>query len=253
MNYQYDDLVPAAGAKNPDGTVNQERYLRDLRAHVDQIYPSTSTVVRDIPGYLSQDNKFDDYLINVIYDRYALNGRAYSILFFLGDPPQSLSGYRDHENFVGIVYTFSTPVVDANGNANCGSCANQKASKVLSKAQIPLTLPLLAKLSTHPATGATPIGNVDPATVELILSRLLQWKFVQLGGTEKPAGDFPNTEIAVLRGEGSGASSTPSEGLRGAPRGFRGYKKLRTATRDNLLGYGHPRTSVGLIRDDPEL
>lgn len=254
LRYQYDDLVPKTGAKKSDGTLDQEKYLKDLREHIDDLYPPTSKRVKNVPGYVS-NNKFDDYVINVIYDRYALDGHAYAILFFLGDAPEELSSYREDKNFVGLVYTFSAPIVDGEG---CANCAQQQADKILSKAQVPLTLPLLAKLSQQTPVGSAPtpgmpsieVGNYDQKTVELILKKSLNWKFVQLGGKEIPAKDFPNTEIAVLRGEGSTpdhAGFTHGDGDRPL---FSGYQKLELATQDNVAGFAHPGTTLSLIHDD---
>ncbi|KAL3426473.1 hypothetical protein PVAG01_03264 [Phlyctema vagabunda] len=253
LRYQYDDLVPHARAKNPDGTINQEIYLQELREYIDETYPATNTKVRDVPGYV-RDHKFDDYVINVIYDRYALEGHAYAILFFLGEAPEELNNYRDSKNFVGLVYTFSSPILDGEG---CVNCAKQKADGILSKAQVPLTLPLLGKLSERPlADSPAPglpspgVGDFDQRTVEVVLKRLLNWKFVQLGGRERHAEEFPRTEIAVLRGEGvhpdPAGSARPDRPL------FSRYRKLKTATEDNLAGFAHPRTSLNLIHDDPE-
>jgi tyrosinase len=241
LNYNYDDLVPKPDALNPDGSINQTRYLQDLRAHINDLYPGTSDAIKATPGYTLEGGKFNDYIINVIYDRYALNGRAYTILFFIGDPPKALSGYRQSDSFVGLVYTFSAPIEITNGSTACGNCAQQQSDKVLSKAQIPITLPLLAKANPPPGLG---LGALDPGPVEEILRQKLTWEFVELGGRRRSASDFPNTEIAVLHGQGSHATE------RGQLATYEGYKKLLGATQDKPLGSGNPDTQVNLIRDD---
>ncbi|OCL09390.1 Di-copper centre-containing protein [Glonium stellatum] len=256
LNYQYDDLVPKPDAINPDGSVNEERYAQDLRTYINTIYPSTSQIVKETPGYTLDGGKFNDYVINVIYDRYALKGRAYAILFFLGDPPQALSTYRQSDNFIGQVYTFSAPT-EVGGAIACGNCAKQKSSKVLSKAHIPITLHLLAKARPQSQLGGGAaqaplgipglgLGALDPEPVEEILQQQLKWVFVEIGGRRHDPADFPDTEIAVLHGQGQHAAT-----LDHLPT-YAGYKKLERATRDKMTGSGHPQARLGLIRDDPQ-
>lgn len=256
LNYQYDDLLPKPDAINPDGSVNQQRYAQDLRTYINTIYPSTSQVLQNTPGYELDDHKFNDYVINIIYDRYALKGRAYAILFFIGDPPQALSTYRQHENFIGQVYTFSAPI-EVDGAIACGNCAKQKAGKVLSKAHIPITLHLLAKARSQslPAGGAAQaplgipdvgLGRLDPEPVEKILEKQLNWVFVEIGGRRHDPTDFPDTEVAVLHGHGQHAVDSHHLPM------YAGYRRLLKATKDKKTGSGHPENGVGLIRDDPQ-
>ena len=124
--------------------------LIELRGYVNEIYRSASSIVRKSPDCtLPGTDDFHDYIINVVYDCYALGGLAYSILFFIGKPPENLSTYRQSDNFLGAVYTFSNPVNNADGSVACENCAQQSSAKVLSKAQIPITLPLLSKAATR--------------------------------------------------------------------------------------------------------
>lgn len=241
LNYQYDDLVVQPSAKNPDGSIDKVKYLLDVRAHVDQLYPGTSKIVKQTAGYTFGNENFNDYVINVVYDRYALKGRAYAILFFIGEPPAVLSDYPDHENFVGQVYTFSAPIENSDGTTACGNCATQSDGKVLSKAHIPITLQLLAKAGRLEAgiPGAG-LGALDPEPVQEILRQQLTWEFVELGGKRRDKADFPNTEIAVLHGQGRHATA-------GHPMArYQGYRKLTAATQHRMLGSG----PSGLIKDD---
>ena len=246
LRYQYDDLV------RPTHTVTDEATYEDnLRAHLKVLYPSTSEIIKQT-GVVGET--FDDYIINVVYDRYALKGRAYTILFFIGSPPQALSQYHSSENFVGAVYTFSTPVETRDGSTACSNCAKQRSDKVLSKAQISLTLPLHAKARQArdggpPQAGipALPPGALDRHSVERFLSHDqegLRWEFVEIGGARREHADFPDTEVAVLQGTGS-----HPRGREHLPR-YEGYSKLTKATENQYLGFGHPRTRSRLIRDD---
>ncbi|KAK3169334.1 hypothetical protein OEA41_008717 [Lepraria neglecta] len=60
LGYQYDDLVP-----QPNTPEDSPKYLEDLRKHIKELS------VQGTPGYTLPNEKFNDYIINVIYDRYA--------------------------------------------------------------------------------------------------------------------------------------------------------------------------------------
>ncbi|KAL2052351.1 hypothetical protein ABVK25_007510 [Lepraria finkii] len=136
-------------------------------------------MVQGTPGYTWPNEEFNDYIINVIYDRYALKRRAYATLFFIGKPPKRLSNYRESEKFVGAVYTFSAPIVGEDGSIACDNCAQQSSQGVLSKDQIPITVSLLAAapLYVQIHAGDSPqvpipgigLGALDQRPVESIL------------------------------------------------------------------------------------
>ncbi|OAA53139.1 Di-copper centre-containing [Cordyceps fumosorosea ARSEF 2679] len=77
-----------------------------------------------------------DPVINVIYDRYAFNGRAYSFLFFLGNLDKTVP-YKRQTSLIGSIFTFSTTMEGS--DVTCRSCYVQQKAHVLSRAQIPLT------------------------------------------------------------------------------------------------------------------
>ena len=237
-----------------DSVGNEAKYLEDVQAHIKSLYPGTSDKVKDTPGYTSNDDKFNDYIINVTYDRYALKGRAYAILFFIGEPPEDLSQYRGSDNFVGSVYTFSSPVETDDGSVACANCAEQMAEKELSKAQIAITLPLLALARQAreggPLEGELPgvgvgLGALDPEIAHLVLRRELQWKFVEIGGVEHEPTDFPDTVIKVMHGTGSHGRERHH-----LPR-YQGYKQVTGATSNKLLGAGHGDTRDNFVTEDP--
>ena len=198
------------------------------------------------------DDKFHDYIINVTYNRYALNGRAYAILFFIGTLPEDLSQYRGSDSFVGAVYTFSSPVETDDGSVACANCAEQMSGKELSKAQIALTLPLLTKARQAreggPSEGELPgigLGALDPEKTEQLLGVGLQWRFVEIAGVEHEPSNFPDTVVKVMHGKGSHA-----RGRDHLPR-YRGYKQMTGATSNKLLGAGHDNTRDNFVTEDP--
>ena len=257
LHYQYDDLVSKNGYL--DGS---DEYLKELRDYINETYRSTSSIIRDTPGYtLPNTDDFHDYTINVVYDRYALGGLAYSILFFIGEPPEELSTYRQSNNFLGAVYTFSSPINNGDGSVACKNCAQQRSAKVLSKAQIPITLPLLFKaaIRLEGPPGEQPpllpvpdlgLGALRPETVERVLGHPvdgLRFVFVALGGDralEKSL--FPNTEIAVMHGTGSHVTAA------GQLPTYRRYKAMKRAAESHYLGLGHKDTTLDVIKNDPD-
>ena len=247
LNYDYDDLVTQG-----DPITNQAKYLEDVQAHIERLYPGTSDGIKGTAGYTLEDDKFHDYIINVTYDRYALKGRAYAILFFIGEPPEDLSQYRENDSFVGAVYTFSSRVEADNGSSACANCAEQMSKKQLSKAQIAITLPLLAKARQAREGGPSKVplpgvglGALDPDTTEPLLRAELRWKFVEIGGVERSPTEFPDTVVKVMHGTGSHA-----QGRDHLPR-YRGYKQMTAATSNKLLGAGHDDTRDSFATEDP--
>ena len=240
-NYQYDDLKDM-----PPGEPTPE-FQALLRQHIKELYPSTSSIVAPT-GYTLANDTFYDYVINVVYDRYALNGRAYSILFYIGEPTKDFSASKSDPNFVGAIYTFSAPFVSANGKITCDNCGRQQAAKALSKAQIPLTLPLIRRAAPISAGYSTipaiPLGPLEPEPVEKVLDHGLKWFFVALGGTEVEFSKFPDTEVAVLQGTGKHPVADHI-----MPR-YTDYTKLTDATKNKPLGYGHRIGPNDLIGDD---
>ena len=229
FRYQYDDLQPTPAALESDGSINPEAYRADLQKRISKLYPGTSEAIKKTPGFTIDGDKFNDYIINIIYDRYALQGRAYTILFFIGDPPENIRTYKSHVNYVGSVYTFSSPIVTGDGTVGCSNCKKQASGGVLSKAQVPLTVPLMIQANRNPSFV---LGPLEPGAVKQVLQVGLQWVFVELGGRQRPASDFPNTKIAVYHGKGQ----HPREGAY-LPT-FGGYVHMPEATEGKELGTG---------------
>ncbi|KAI1099645.1 common central domain of tyrosinase-domain-containing protein [Jackrogersella minutella] len=236
LNYQYDDLVPEKHAINPDGTLNEERYKTDILHHIQKIYPSTQNYIHEIhhddriknEDFFGQDNiengSWDDYILNVVYDRYALNGRSYTIQFWFGDHS---TGHQ-----IGQVYAFAGLVprtAEAGGCANCGS---QRDNKVLSRAQVPLTTAIAVKALDN---SYEHIQSMVQKEVKEFLIKNLHWRFVQLGGDVKSASKFPDTEISIWRG--TGEPQDHRDGKSRIPAAFSSYQRLSDLVADGK-GWG---------------
>jgi hypothetical protein len=110
---------------------------------------------------------------------YALGGKAYTIHFFLGNPPSGeVSTYSRAPNHVGCVYTFSSQVEQtASASAGCRNCAEQKKKGVLSTAQVPITSALLS-VAKNP--DIPQIQSLEPEGVENYLTTNLHWRAVEV-------------------------------------------------------------------------
>lgn len=253
LNYQYDDLVPSENCYDEDGSLNKSRFHQEVRKHIDTLYPSTSSVVREAGVYHINSDKFDDYIINVVYDRYALKGRAYSINFFLED--ESDPSIRDS---LGSVYTFSAPFQNADGTPNCANCATQATEGIFSKAQIPITVPLVRlmtnptwEVGANPGLAPIPVADMSKDTISRLLKVRFKFEFVEIGGRVCNEREFPHTQIAVLHGHGFHPSYAANRGSH-APH-FVEYEKVSSATEDNVLGFGYGGRSAHGILDDSDV
>ncbi|KAI6777459.1 hypothetical protein HG530_001404 [Fusarium avenaceum] len=183
MGYQYNDLILKPDVVIPGKDVlDGEKYKIHLREHIKAIYPSAQKYWKAIFEKKNRDENKDffgptdtkhetwnDYVINVVYDRYALNGSSYSIQFWLGgDGEHPDTTFRDEENLIG-----------------------QKEEKALDHR-------------------FRYIGSTRIDVVITYIQGHLRWKFVQIGGIERPATQFPDTKISVLRGIGK-PQTTPDD------------------------------------------
>ncbi|KAH0556698.1 hypothetical protein GP486_005511, partial [Trichoglossum hirsutum] len=129
---------------------------------------------------------------------YGLNGKAYTIHFFIGVTDDEIGILSRHPNHVGSVYTFSSNL-EPRSNAGCDNCEEQKASGVLSKAQIHITSVLLGH-ALNP--GIHGISSLVPDDVKGYLTAQLNWRIVEAvsGRTVNINEELPNTKIFVMKG-----------------------------------------------------
>ncbi|KAF5672507.1 tyrosinase precursor [Fusarium heterosporum] len=211
MNYQYDDLAELAEELvRSNGKFDEEAYKNELHAHINALYPGTGNMIQSItehgvdPVGLQASNgdtgSWNDYIINVMYDRYAMDGLSYTIEFFLGGPENEDSTHFHKHNYVGHVYSFGGRLSTSKGS--CSNCKRQAEDDTLSCAQVPLTINLLQHLQDDISDHSI----ADFGQVEDYLRLHLRWRFVKYGGEvvsdalfkEK----FSKTQISVLRGIG---------------------------------------------------
>ncbi|KAH1293571.1 prephenate dehydrogenase (NADP(+)) [Aspergillus fumigatus] len=154
--YGYDyDIVKKPGT-------NEDRAPEEVKMKINQLYGEPISRLHE-----GQPVEYD-YVINVIYDRYALDGIPYTIVFYLHLKDGS---YK----CLGGVYTFSTKLSDAQDTerGGCDNCREQKKAGVLASAQIPLTYTLYERQEWHNLGKLLPVKE----TADIIRQHLC-WKVV---------------------------------------------------------------------------
>ncbi|CAG8195279.1 unnamed protein product [Penicillium salamii] len=100
----------------------------------------------------------DDYVITVVYDKFALNGAPYKINLFLDETEASSDEkFRgpESEGFVASIYNFSGSL----SSSPCGNCEKQKSEGVKCVAQVPATIPMRSYRSRK---GGNPDHKLQP-------------------------------------------------------------------------------------------
>ncbi|KAF4497184.1 tyrosinase precursor [Fusarium agapanthi] len=208
LNYQYDDLAEVAErTMRKHGRFIPGEFQTELRSHINTIYPGTGhvigsmknshTIPYDLRSCQGQTGCWKDHIINVVYDRYALDGLSYTIQFFVGGPPSEDTTSVEKDNYVGHVYSFGGRQITSEGS--CGNCKTQAEAQVLSCAQVPLAIHLL-----HHNISGHSIKSSDE--IEEYLRLNLGWRIVKYGGEviseEGFRQNFSKLQISVLRGIG---------------------------------------------------
>ncbi|KAF3025861.1 hypothetical protein E8E14_014793 [Neopestalotiopsis sp. 37M] len=248
LGYDYADLAPKQQSRNTNGSINQQEYAKQIRASLMKLYQSTASIAMDnieFPGFArTDDNKtFNDYVINVIYDRYALEGMSYVINFYLGEAAGIDPASANRQNLCGKVYTFS------NDPRRCTSCAGNNSAGKLSVAQIILTSTLTQRFKRdimHMLRRQQPRGvegtmmELGPEAVEDYLKKNLRWEYIDATGQVRPHTDFPRTKIVALQGQGN----VPT-GRSGEMGSYDGYKPMIGATSGKAGGVGESDPEYG--------
>ncbi|KAF3922528.1 Tyrosinase [Orbilia brochopaga] len=171
-HYSYPELQPWLKKYQRDGHFDERLYIDDIKWQLKELYSPA-----EIEHYQ------EDYIINVEYKRFALNGIPYTIYFFIG-PESDLDEYQGplhkHPNHVGFVYTFSNPVYRNRAAPGCENCRRKAAEGTSSRAQVPITGALIAHVrklteESNPGMGDVPPG-LGPDFMGAWLQENLHWR-----------------------------------------------------------------------------
>ncbi|KAL3444389.1 common central domain of tyrosinase-domain-containing protein [Aspergillus insuetus] len=223
LKYTYDDLEPphlrrflgaafhpmsalrslaARATGHPQAGPHED--LAQLRRTINEKYGAVRREIRASPHLRGREN---DYVIDVIYDRYALNGASYYINFFLGTPPADTDDFLPTDTYVGSIYTFSSNLEPEDTSAGqCHDCLDQRSHGVLSTAQVPLTKAILrlAKDSNN-----SELQSMEAHEVERYLQRNLEWSGTvaiedptdHTRPTHIDMSRLPRTKISAMKGK----------------------------------------------------
>ncbi|KAJ0379592.1 hypothetical protein COL26b_002100 [Colletotrichum chrysophilum] len=208
FGYEYDVLVRQKGQED-------EEYVAGITSHINKTYHGTGDVLQHDKGGLflsgqlgGGDKDYEDYVINVLYDRYGYeDGAPYTIHFFFREAPAEAdvrAGDRMIHEFpghVGSISTFSSPVETVgqgeDNTLHCAKCARQRDEGVLSRASVSLTISLY-KDAVNKNIDA--IGDLTPSTVETYLKDGLTWVAVSMEGRFIPWNELDKTKVFILQG-----------------------------------------------------
>lgn len=114
--------------------------------------------------------------------RFALEGRPFSITFFLGDVPNhSAYDFADDLTAISRVYNFSSNAegrgVDASG---CGNCKEQRDSGALFSGQVILTDYLIERITQAEAHRGLTLTSLEPEEVVPYLKANLHWRITDV-------------------------------------------------------------------------
>ncbi|KAK6521474.1 hypothetical protein TWF506_001687 [Arthrobotrys conoides] len=112
---------------------------------------------------------FNDYVANVTYNKYALNGKSYVIHFILGDASKGDSGkilVGERAEIVDTVYNFA-----GTDPAACQNCRKQREEGALCVAQVSLNRALLKLLEDT----SVDLDTLDEEIVAKFLNDELKW------------------------------------------------------------------------------
>jgi len=199
---------PAGGhvaeASIAEASTANEVDIPALKHSINARYGRIRHALRASPHVNGREN---DYIINVIYDRYALNGRPYIIHFFIGDVPQgpiTNTLLRSSKSYLGSVYTFSSSLEPEGNTVACRNCRKQQESGLLSTGQVPISTALL----THAKDDNIPgLQSLEPTAVAVYLEQKLKWVAAQVNPEDdgaEPVLDIPtqlpSTKVYALGG-----------------------------------------------------
>lgn len=114
--------------------------------------------------------------------RFALDGLAYTITFFLGDVPDHTAyDFADDLSAIACVYNFSSPVEGrGTDETGCANCKKQRDEHALFTGQVILTDYLIEHITLgQPQRGLT-LTTLDNDEVVAYLKKNLHWRITDV-------------------------------------------------------------------------
>ncbi|KAJ3555443.1 hypothetical protein NM688_g2573 [Phlebia brevispora] len=140
-------------------------------------------------------HQYNEYVVNVLVDRFANNGRTFLVNLFLGEVPDDPSSWETASKF-GSVAIFGGSQY---ASGNCANCANQAANpeRRLVTGQVTITMTLLDLIEAKEEVYGEVLGSLHKNEVARFLKKSLHWRIVKLGNAELPLSEVPSLKVSV--------------------------------------------------------
>ncbi|KAI1113782.1 Di-copper centre-containing protein [Nemania sp. NC0429] len=224
LHYSYPELQPWLDKYKKDGKFDVDLYIDDVQKQIKDLYSPRWT---------------QDVIVNILYDRFAFDGVPYTIYLFIGNPNQLVNDNPDHLHkhvqHVGFVSTFSNPILPQPNTRGCQNCQRKKTEGTRSRAQVPITGALVARLegSGHQVpnlpTGIPHLPGLSSDHVHTYLEANLHWRIKSHTGQELHIPhENPFVEVSVYHRNARFDVRSPHR-----------YQRLERATNTRPGGYGY--------------
>lgn len=169
--------------------------LNDDTIDNEEFFGTTTRVAFDSSE--ANSTEFDDCIINIKYNRYALSGDSYTVRFFFA-PGEDFDYIMGSDTHLADMHSFGGCAPSTVEVPGCANCTVQNETATFSRAQVPITLELLhrARKDTY-----TALQSYQKPAVTSFLAQHLKWKFLDGNGGELPETLFPGTLITVCSGK----------------------------------------------------
>ncbi|KAL9607640.1 MAG: hypothetical protein Q9167_007463 [Letrouitia subvulpina] len=155
------------------------------------------------------DIHIDDYVVNVIYEKFALNGTSFTIHIFVGKVPDQLPySFQEPGTQVGEIFNFSTePGSAGNSPAGCQNCRNQQHDHSKSTGRVVLTNALITRFKNRVPhepddDGPRTLAGMEPHHVVPFLKSNFHWRVTSMGTLLDPEA-IPSLKVSVAVGKAS--------------------------------------------------
>ncbi|KAJ3555446.1 hypothetical protein NM688_g2572 [Phlebia brevispora] len=140
-------------------------------------------------------HRYNEYVVNVLVDRFANDGMTFLVNLFLGEVPDDSSSWET-ANKLGSVAIFGGTQY---ATGNCANCANQASSQErrLVTGQITITTTLLDLIEAKEEVHGEVLGSLHKNEVARFLKKNLHWRIVKIGNAELPLSEVPSLKISV--------------------------------------------------------
>ncbi|KAH6990001.1 common central domain of tyrosinase-domain-containing protein [Ilyonectria destructans] len=134
-----------------------------------------------------KDLLIDDYVVNVVYEKFALGGRMFIVHIFIGEvpaePPYTTQDPNVTNYLVGEVINLSAEIPEDESTPGCGSCRNQEMDRAKATGRVILTNALITRWKNEIPHNKAPhvLQSMEREDVVNFLKANLHWRVTSLG------------------------------------------------------------------------